>query len=222
MTSEACQRPGLWSISVRINFGKFPQDRLGQELVSVTKKHRMSSIYWDLMTHQLLEPSPQIGKCMEASVRVVPRIPASDDLDVRLCWFLTNRCPSKVSGSGYWDTSCMSSQAGTHAIWPTATCWPVLWKTYGCNALRRMPTVQKEGRTLLALPRIIAEWQKRCLLLSSGLSRTDSLKKLSRIGSCVIVSWSTLSLIPSISLRMSVIYSGRAHSSRNTKWRFYL
>ena len=93
-----------------------------------------------LSAHQTLDPSPQIGKSLEASVKVVPRSLLSDDPEAVLCIVLTNRSPSNKSALGYFDSSCMISQPGTHAIWPTETWDPPLENVKGLSALRRIDT----------------------------------------------------------------------------------
>ena len=75
-------------------------------------------------TYQTLDPKPQIGKSLEASVEVVPRIPNSNSF-----------------GLGNFVSLCMTSYAEIHAISPQATWGPPLGKVYGLSAFLRIATI---------------------------------------------------------------------------------
>ena len=84
MTSEACQRPGLEletqrpyteNCAVETTLPETAHEHTRKIDVAkrhgvFNEKHRRES-----STHQALEPRPQIGNSLAASVNVVPRIP---------------------------------------------------------------------------------------------------------------------------------------------------
>ena len=169
----------------------------------------------DLSAYHIFDPRPQMGKSFEPSTKVVPRRALFGAPSTIWCAAATNRRPSKVSGWGYLDGLCMISQAGTHAISPTSIRGPPFLNWKGFIAFRRIPTAGVVSKS-----RCEIVWSVGCcLLLSNGLSLTDSLMKLSSICNLSIPSQSNF---PACWISSYIIstYSGRAHSSRKTKWRF--